>query len=249
MSVLDETLWTVNPLGAWQDQALSFLVSRPLALATAWLRLDLLGLPDYANDPAGLEQLVKEHVFATRGFTNVPAPVLLGDTTQLKDGLIGFFTGDDYSALFLAQNAVTPPPHQKYVRPNRPITLTADPSAAPVQVTMVVDPRAEVHATPGILPTESISLPPDQVGDALAAMHVTFITGPVVSDADRYAMPVPDVKGALWSWLEHDTPSGWTEIPKIAPVQMTAHLDPTPQEIHDGWLKLSGFTKPTGTQR
>ncbi|HEY7428876.1 MAG TPA: hypothetical protein VH682_31890 [Gemmataceae bacterium] len=74
--------------------------------------------------------------------------------------------------------------------------------AAPVFVTLVVDPRAEVHATSGILPVQSVAVESDQVADALAALDVTFLSGPVPGGIDQVRVPLPAFQAGVWSWVD-----------------------------------------------
>ena len=131
--------------------------------------------------------------------------------------------------------------------PAQPIPLK--PNAPPTTVTVVVDPRAALHAASGILPTKSIVLPPDQVQAALAAIVITFMAGPLVTDAKVLAAPTPGGGGRDWSWLEHPTPPEWRTVPQIAPVTATADLGATTQRIVDGWMKRAGAFDPNGARR
>lgn len=66
----------------------------------------------------------------------------------------------------------------------------------------MVDPRAEVHATSGILPVQSVAVESDQVADALAALDVTFLSGPVPGGIDQVRVPLPAFQAGVWSWVD-----------------------------------------------
>jgi hypothetical protein len=243
LQVIDEGLTTVNPLGSYQDQSLASLMGRPLALVRARLGLDLTGDPVFDQRWQALRDLLAGQGFEDGGLTGTPFGVALGNSELTQDGLIGYFLGDDYTRFYLAQYGVAPP-QGTYVVRGAPIPLTADPTASPVMLTMIVDPRADIHATTGILPTKAIGLPPDQTAAALGAMDVTFMAGPLVTDSKILAVPVPGGKLDDWSWLSHPSPSVWSEVPQLAPVDATAHLASTPQQISDGWMKRSAAFAP-----
>jgi hypothetical protein len=188
-----------------------------------------------------VQNLIGGKGFDDFGLTHASFDVTLGNSQLLTDGLVGFFLGDDYSRFYLAQYGRTPPAGG-YVVPAQPIPL--QPDAPPTSVTMVVDPRAAVHATSGILPTKSILLPPDQVQAALAAMVVTFMAGPLVTDAQVLTAPTPGGAARDWAWLEHPTPPEWLTVPQIAPVKATAELGARTQRIVDGWMKRGGAFGP-----
>ena len=245
LAAIDEALWTVDPLGSWSDQTLAQLVGRPLALVRASIALELDGDPAFDTTWRAVGKLLAGKGFDDFGLTGASFDVTLGNSQLLTDGLVGYFLGEDYSRFYLAQHGQTPPPGG-YVVPGQPIPLK--PNAPPTTVTMVVDPRAAVHATSGILPTKSIRLPPDQAQAALAAIVVTFLAGPLVTDARVLAAPTPG--GASdWSWLEHPTPPEWLTLPQIAPVKQTAQLGAGTQRIVDGWMKRAGAFDPSRTRR
>jgi hypothetical protein len=242
LATIDETLPTVDALASWKDQSLAILVGRPLALARARLWIDLQGLPAFAQTWDGLRWQMEHDTLPTEGFTGVELPVVLGDTRRLADGLMGFFAGGDYAHFRLARHGAEPPKRSSYVVPGAPVHVVADPAVSPVEVTLVLDPRAAVHATCAMLPAESLSVAAPYSAAAQAAMEVTFLTGPIVSDPARVSLPVPGTPGT-WTWLSLAQSGAWQEADKIAPVDVQASLDPSPQAILDGWLKLSDALK------
>ena len=239
LAVVDDTLPSVDPLGAWQNQSLSILVGRPLALACATVRLQVQGLAAADQSWTGLESLVRTGTLPTEGYTSVRLPVVLGDTRRLLDGLVGFYVGGDFTKLRVARHGAKPPPGSAYVLPNEPVHVVPDPAAAAVDVALLLDPRAAVHASSAWLPAEELSLSPAFAGAAQTAMEVTFLTGPILTDQANVALPVPQAPGA-WSWLTIDGNGDWQEVTKIGPVSAKATLDPSPQAILDGWLKVTG---------
>jgi hypothetical protein len=236
MACADEALAGVDAVGAWKDQSLSILVGRPLALARAAVWLELAGPPAGAQSWDGVTYLLEHGALPTAGFTSVRLPVVLGDTRRLADGLIGFFRGDDFDRFQLARDGAAPP--RGYVVPSEPLHVTADPAGEPVEVTLLLDPRGAVHASCAFLPAGALSLSADFCAAAQAAMDVTFLTGPVVTDPARISLPLPATAGR-WEWLAVDAAGGWQREDRIAPVDVRASLDGGPQAILDGWLKLS----------
>jgi hypothetical protein len=167
---------------------------------------------------------------------------VLGDTRRLADGLMGYFAGEDYSHFHTARHGAAPPKHSTYVVPGEPVHVVADPAVSPVEVALVLDPRAAVHATCAMLPVESLSVDAAFSAAAQAAMEVTFLTGPIVSDPARVSLPVPGAPGT-WTWLSLAASGAWQEVDRIDPVNVQAALDQSPQAILDGWLKLSEALK------
>jgi hypothetical protein len=240
--VIDAALTSVHPLGGWQEQSLSWFIGRPLAVVRATVRFDLARTPAFDHGFAALDEQIRSGCFDDRGFTQVPFTVMLGDTRRAYDGLIGYFINDDYTRFFVAQYGVTPPV-STYAVPSAPIPLTLDPNASAVSLTMIVDPRAKIHATSGILPVGTLALPAEQTAAALANIAVTFVVGPVVTDSRAFAAPVPGTGTGDWTWLSHPTLTDWPKGLPLRNVDGTARLTPSPQEIVDGWYKLSHISE------
>jgi hypothetical protein len=110
-------------------------------------------------------------------------------------------------------------------------------------VTLLMDPRARVHAAAGILPVKDIELPPDICAAALRAIEVTFFTHPVLRGSQRLDMPLPDEPGFLWNWTTRTKTSG-VEQPQNEQLSRSqtgdrAYFSYSPQVAQDGWLKLT----------
>ncbi|NUR91438.1 MAG: hypothetical protein HOY71_45825 [Nonomuraea sp.] len=239
LHAVDTTLWSVDPAGARDDQFLSVLIGRPLALVRTRVALELDGAA--LSDPSWR-------------FTFAPQPsdlpgygfdVRLGDLTMRQDGLIGYFTGSDYTRF----DSVGPPPggssYVSQIGPGNFLTLRFDPSSA-AYLTMLVDPRAAVHATTDLLPVTSLTLPQRYVRRALGAMAVTFRAGPLPADlvvpasgnGTQVVLPVPASKDGTWSWVESDA-GGSPVTYGVAPADQAAALPTDPPALRTGWLQLT----------
>ena len=134
-------------------------------------------------------------------------------------------------------------------RPWRLSPVVAAHDAAPVVVTMLIDPRCAVHATTGILPVKTLAVPGDVTTRGMAALDYTFLTGPLIVPPDEVSGPTAGGGGAL----AVDRPRPLDEWPP--PDGPLAPLDPTViplvprQRIVDGWLKLDRSTDPAEHDR
>jgi hypothetical protein len=242
LAAIDETLWTTTPAGAAFDPELAVLAGRPLALVRASLGLELEGEP--IADPSWQ-------------YTDAPAPtpapgwpyaVELGDLANLGDGLVGYFAGDDYESLYVVAGAgVAAGGYLKQIGSGDGlIELSFDPTTV-AQVSMLVDPRAAVHATSGILPVTSVSLPPALVSDALAQIDLSFRVGPILAEAEPSAagptllLPAPAGNGA-WAWVDAGSSGG--ERTPVAPPGTRARLTDAPPAIRSGLLDLKSAFAP-----
>jgi hypothetical protein len=239
LQAIDETLWTTVPMGTAFDQSLAVLIGRPLAMVRARLQFLLQGAP--YPDPAWQFTFNPQ----TPEIVNYPFAVELGNLEQLNDGLIGYFVGDQYDQF----NVVTESgaAGDGYLRPigqnNNYLFLPCDNTTA-TYVSMLVDPRAAVHATTGILPVVELRLPPQFVNGTIAAMQVAFRMDGVLTDQQisqagdtTILIPVPKEKTGTWTWMEKDQ-AGWTSYPTAAP-NAVARLSNVPPVLRRGLLQLS----------
>jgi hypothetical protein len=249
LKAVDETLWTTLPTGAVFDKGLAALIGRPLALVRARLQFELHGPP--SPDPSW------QYTFPLTPPSPPPTPPLsvvgyqfaveLGNVARLEDGLVGYFSGDDYTRLNVTHRAFAE--SDTYLRPigvkNNYIYLPFDAKSAEY-VSMLVDPGAAVHASTGILPTLSLALAPQWTAAALAAMNVTFRVDGVLTDARPGAshgspptilLPVPHEKRGVWTWVESDE-GDWRHY-ATAPDDTTARLSNVLPVLRRGLLQLS----------
>ena len=247
LAVVDATTWTIDPLGGSGNQGLSVLIGNPLALVRARLTLELDGPPVYDQSLPATGQGV------TAAFTEIDFPVRLGSLVLRDDGLLGYFLDSDFSQFNSVYNPYdfvsppkTSPPNVYVVQNDVRLQFNSDLTSPPGSqsnacVTMVLDPRGSVHASAGILPVKSITLPPYYVSPALTRMEVTFRTGPLLSDPETLRMPLPAEKQGQWQWLQRSDVTTWaTPDAGIVKADATARLSTRPQIVREGWLKLSG---------
>lgn len=289
-------LLTIEPRAHRQHTARSVLVSRPLALARASLRLELFGAPSphqgyewlasadlstsppyptfgafgavtpwsvlptalpafdpYCPAPAvgGVQPGSPFFARESCGFTQVEFPVRLGDVSMDNDGLVAYWglsanpsvggwkISDSYNTV------ATSPSVQEGTEPT--ISLVCDPSVAATQVLMLLDPRAPVHVTSGILPTKAIDIPPGLYTHALRNMEYLMSVGPVLTPPDQILMPMPGELVGSWNWVTED--GGALNVisrsTKAKPTIFTgkiddrAHFEDQPPVIREGWLQIS----------
>ena len=239
---IDETLWTVDPPGGQSDHDLSVLIGRPLAMVRARIHFELYGQPAYNQSWRDTLQAQDANL------TTFSFPIRLGSSELLDDGLIGYFTSDDYTK-FSAVHASTAAT-SLYVDPVVPanyLSLPFDfPDYTALELTLLLDPRGKVHATTGLLPAASLTLPPEFYVDALRRMAVTFRVGPALTQPDVVRIPLPAENQGSWSWIRR-TGTGadlanWESDPIVA-ANAGARLADRPPRLIEGWLK---FTPSSG---
>ena len=261
---VDKVHGGISPEMLATNAGLPILIGRPVAVAQCALKLDMRGRT--ALDQRWTCLGDDGWTDTDGGFQAVQYPVLLGDADDLDDGLIGFFgpsvDGYDFSTFFT--DGASSEDQSGVVQPQQTTLLlqpspTFDPKPQPMDerttsVLLLIDPRAPVHATTGILPTESLQIPPDVAAAAVSQLEMSFLVAPILRPASlqivppensvvgRLTLPIPREPGYAVSFLEQDKDENgprWTTISDIGDPPGGAVWDYTPQTLTEGWLRLN----------
>lgn len=242
LDTIDASSWIIDTGNPSADEGLAMLVGRPVALVRNKLKFQLQG--PVITDPSWRFTFAP----ATNPMTGWDFTIRLGEAGMRQDGLIGYYIGTDYDTLY-ATNVPENNPDPDYVQAiatGSSLNLTFS-SSSEVNITMIMDPRAMVHATTGILPVSSVVIPQPFVDAAFANMQVTFTVGPVLADLIlpndpsgdtpvSISIPVPSVKNGTWNWVRYPNNGDWD----IAPVSPTVRFSNVPASLQTGLLKLTG---------
>ena len=210
----------INPEADHLEQ--SFLAGRPLAVVRASLDLQLKGLPE-ANkswralfkdmDATGVQR-------SNRRFTAVEFPVKLGEYKNLNDGLICYWTQDSegnfsHIGYFPQSNvqdiadmldAADFDPHEHdyidAIKEEGVANLRQSIEATPIDLVILMEPDAPIHATTGIVPKKVLRLEPPMYRDALNAIQQSYFGAPLLTPTlpgHRHALPLPS---GAWQWKQ-----------------------------------------------
>ncbi len=254
IDAIDATLWTTDPLGDRTDQNLSLLIGRPLALVRTSLQFELDGPPIKACDwpspvrPAAVDDNLPD-------FTTSKFCIRLGDQASPADGVMGYFEDQQYGVF---NSVVAPNDGQNYVKQIGPLMQAGGnylelPFDGTIKyITLLVDPRASIHAFTGILPVKELTLPTQFVDTPLSSMEVTFSVGPLLTRIgtntnSRTAtilanginhLPIAENNG-VWSWWEKSVAQGgqWQGY-GLNVASVNAQLSVTPAAIREGLLQF-----------
>jgi hypothetical protein len=205
--------------------------------------------------PTPTPESIGDFARTTHGFENVVTPVRLGEHQLLNDGLIGFWKEADDGELdkvfhspqtieglnlpadIMYQPGRTTPCIKAYSSAT-PDNLTLRIQDAPLELTLLLDPRGVVHATSGVLPVQQLQIPSQYYSPALKRMGVTFRVGPILTDSEQLYAALPKEPGFAWSWVTKLSGATWQESPNIVEATPRAEFfrDPT---LVDGWFKLT----------
>jgi hypothetical protein len=249
MATIERSDKFINPVNFAQDVALSVLIGRPLAIARTVHSLSSAGgvLPvSQANTSAsdalaqtvgnGRYEYAERQAHTCAGLDRVVFPVRLGELTDVDDGLVAFLPeaagASPYTTMY---SPAAPEAGANGVVCPRPDTIELTLNGPALTFTTIIDPRAPVHVTTGVLPTVSLQIPPDQYMRAMHQLAVSFTTRPVLRDQRELKLPLPSETGFAWWWVppgQPPAPLGATGAPD-APV-----YGYSPQRLLEGWLEL-----------
>jgi hypothetical protein len=246
---VDETLWTVDPLGSRDDAFTCVLHGRPLAVVSASLSFELQAAA--WTDPAWPYTFDRPPPRPL--FLNYRFPVQLGDLASREDGLLGYFADGNYAtfnAVHIAQAHAGD--YLKEIGPGNRINLGFAPAGPGPEcaLTLLMDPRAAVHARAGILPQKDVTLVSEWVDRALAAMKATFRIGPLLAEVRQLTpqgqttpvasllTPSPAARRGTWQWRQRQSDGTWSAT-ALGPVESAASLPDAPPILRDGLLQLT----------
>jgi hypothetical protein len=248
----DSATAKIAPSVPSSQSGLAVLVGRPLALVQASLLLQRQGLAALDQTAAIISAngvLCTDHAVG-----GVQFPVVIGDLQQLDDGLVGYFKlvpsssqydmGTFYSEAAPGNSArvVIPSPTNVWLTPTATDPSNLNAPLPETKLLMLIDPRASVHATMGILPAQTLSIPPDQYADTLAGLEMTVQTTPLLRPASGLVIPLPTVAGYNWTWVT-ETLAGnvaeWQVDADVSKASSGAVWQYSPQSLDEGWMRLN----------
>jgi hypothetical protein len=226
ITAIDNALENIEPENYARHQDLALLMGRPLALVRASLNLELQGLPAIHQGWEMFRQDMRRPHRETNRFDRARFPIRVGEYRQFNDGLVGYWkeAGDGYEDdLFYAPQTDDLDHGAIRTHADDPMTIYQMAVSGPQILTMLIDPRGKAHATSGVAPCKAIDVPPDQYAEALKAIEITFLSAPILTDAGRINLPLPEEPGFNWSWLQRVNGS-WSEISTAGTIDKQAVL-------------------------
>jgi hypothetical protein len=253
LRIIDSALWAVDPFGHTGDEHLSLLIGHPVVVMRARLRLEV-------NEPIHPELLNTTSIGLRLGAVPDFQDGLLGyfvndDYTRLycaDASIAGFAREVGPNRGFLQQANLVPDFYKNFSADlGVNVTAGASPVAHPyvdarviniqpnqeINLTLLIEPQTNVHATTGMLPSKDIGMRRNWVAAALAQLSPTFRFGPVLVDPKTIRMPVStDMQGA-WSWDHRGDLTTWA-ADKVVNATQDALLSPDPATGEEGWLRM-----------
>lgn len=230
----------------------SILMGRPMAVVRSRVSLQTKG--KHAIDQGWSSLLTDMHQFVnsdtfgyddrnTDNWTAVKFPVRIGEHHQLNDGVVAYWPEDSNGNLMTMYTPDTTSDALSNSNINTfngedPQSFNISLDDEPVNLMMLMDPRGVAHATTGILPTKSISIPPEFYLTALTNLNMWFGISPLIQpQQEDLVQNLPQISGYNWQWWDRN--NGTCSIVPDSD-KITTELT---NQIREGWLQLVPETK------
>jgi hypothetical protein len=223
----------VDSMVSTEDPALAVLFGRPLALARAALGLEFDGLPAGYWHPVKDSNNKWKWTFISGGIEKLRVPVKLGGLATPGDGLLGYMPASDH--LVTAWGAVRHVAANEHIRYQDGALLNC--GLDPVELTLLMDAGARVHATTDLLPRHYIELPPEAARQASLIETFYIRTAPILGERTpdgKPAMPRPSDAFGRWSWIPGPRLNGGEILASDDRARFARDL-----ALSEGWLMLS----------
>ena len=213
MKLLDLTMDTIFSPPTEAENLPTIFAGRPIALVRAELELEVDG---------STGQLEEMH------------EISLGSIDRSLDGLLGFFLDDDYTTFHSISNSMDDLSHS-YIVHSSQVKIQAGQKK---QLTLVIDPLAQVTARIGLLPERALHLKSEYRKEALAKIAPTYRFGPLLLDPTSISMPLPSLRQDVnWTWISKPTVSEWKED-NVSGDSQSAKIPEGRAVAWNGWLKI-----------
>jgi hypothetical protein len=225
----------IDPQASTPERA--FMASQPLAVVRATLNLQLQGMPEVNKSWQGLEQDLyasQSYQRSSRQFTSVEFPIKIGEFRNMDDGLVCYWTQDQQGNLstegsfpqsdmddlpnWIDAANFNPDEHDyvDLIRAEGMANLTHSFDEQPIDLLMIMEPDAPVHATTGIIPKKSLLLESTMYKDALDTIQQYHCAAPLLTPQDDQALPLPI---GTWQWGQRDINENVTYWPSVSRVE------------------------------
>lgn|GEM_PF-2172210 len=244
LTALNSSIEKIDPENYRRFQSRALLMSRPIAVVRASLGLELNGLPalDHRWDSfiGDLNNARKTNGKRTTGGSeNIKIPIRVGEYHKFNDGLVGYWIESEkgyHDDTFHSQQDQLSDSDIIRTHFEEPLTISRSFKDPALKLTMLMDPRAAIHVTCGVLPVKSIELPPLHYQDALENIEVTFLSAPVITEREQIKLPLPSEPDSSWSWLQLGK-NGWEEFGTV-PILTPDMLNDLTFSVPDLWNEL-----------
>lgn len=242
MQAIDHGLVNSNPNTA-DNKGMALMVGRPLALVRNSLILESFGDNVAKKDPKSLADAVRTLRETNErshrkdsGYAHVKIPVKMGALDDVNDGALGYFKENQAGqADFMKFYTIGSEVNSDRIVPSTDTSNWVDlGDHNTLNFMMVIDPRAAIHATTGLLPVTQLDLNQGYFEKIVNQLKIAFFTGPVLGSSEQLAFPQPGELNTAWEFMFQQG-GEWRNNDRFAE-EGTVFQDSSKQKILEGWL-------------
>lgn len=227
LKLIDERLSERISAGGDEDQELSMLTGRPLAMLRGGLSLRWQGLLPYSK---ALKDFGKRNTY---GFEENTYEARIGDVRYASDGLIGYYrgeeTGSTYRTFYPAYGAKTM--KDPYFSCNSDLELKVQHEKVPL--TFLLDVTGSIHIRTGILPVYEKKPDPVFFRDALEHINLRLPIYPILTGPERAGIPQIGGKEPFFWYCRKN---GALERREIGEPPVAAEMHQEKNSLEDGFM-------------
>ena len=227
LKLIDERLSERISAGGDEDQELSMLTGRPLAMLRGGLSLKWQGLLPYSK---ALKDFGKRNTY---GFEENTYGARIGDVRYASDGLIGYYrgeeTGSTYRTFYPAYGAKTM--KDPYFSCNSDLELKVQHEK--VRLTFLLDVTGSIHIRTGILPVYEKKPDPVFFRDALEYINLRLPIYPILTGPERAGIPQIGGKEPFFWYCRKN---GALERREIGEPPVAAEMHQEKNSLEDGFM-------------
>lgn len=262
LRAIDTTLWTVDPISGAGSSAVASIVGRPVAVVRTVLSVDVADdLDALTLDNAGRAARAQAYADLTR----LGVPVRIGELTRTDDGVLGWFTDDDYSRMHVVDKlvrdeALAAGPDRGHFGPWGTTPVVPDPQpighpyldtadtvvvhpGSPRLLTVLMLPGSTASVTCGLVPRVTIQLQRAWYAPGLEKLSPSVRVGPVLVDPGQVRLPAVTALGQRQVLTHREGPLGWQDDAILAATQ-EALLPDRASVLREGWIRVDPSPPP-----
>lgn len=239
LSEVNESLQFINPASGAQQGSLGMYLGRPIALLKGKINLELGEPSKKYKSINGDQQAINVE--------ELPVKVWIGQGLNHVDGTIGFFEANNYDSFKLVRGSSKRKDSTYFSNQNY---LTVQPrfkseKEKMIDVTILVDPTAQMNIISGLLPVKTVALEENEVADAIRNLYELIFVAPILSNENSLepintiSLPTPTIETVKWKWLEKNAETA--ELLEFDIIKTSSKPSVTNGKLwaREGWAKLS----------
>lgn len=203
LRLLQDSLLFIDPETGPQHNDLNYLFGRPLALVRMRINFETKGTYASRKDHQAFRSMLETRNPAplTAGYEYVRIPLQVGDYSKLNEGVILYWTGSDLSNQQIRSAAINTEIQTEIglkIKPKLHHALKSN----PLDMTLLMDPRAEAHICSGVVPLKIMQLEEQFWKPVLQHLRIDFDMGPALFPRGEIRLNLPASSEYGWAWLK-----------------------------------------------